>query len=165
MTERPGPKCVECGRVSALVYSKSIPELARYEQRPVWLCACGARVGCHPGRLKPLGRPAGPELRRERMLLHRRLDPLWSGAYPDAEPKARAGLTRLARKRLYSFLQERMGLTEEECHVGHMVRAQVAQANRILDGLSYADVRAWAHARKQAAQERREAERAGRLGL
>lgn len=158
MTERPGPKCVECGRVSALVYSKQIPELARYEQRPVWLCACGARVGCHPGRLKPLGRPAGPDLRRERQLLHRRMDPLWSEAYPDAEPKARAGLTRLARKRLYSYLQERMELTEEECHVGHMDHAQVEQANRILDGLTYEDVRAWAHvkrAKKEAGREER----------
>lgn len=165
MTERPGPKCVECGGTAVITSSRDIENLRHFNPRAMWLCRCGAYVGCHKGMRKPLGRPAGPELRRERQLLHRRMDPLWTEAYPEAEPKARAGLTRLARKRLYSYLQERMRLTEDECHVGHMDRAQVEQANRILDGLSYDDVRAWAHAKREALQERREAERTGRLGL
>ncbi len=47
----------------------------------IYLCSaypnCDARVGCHPGTIKPLGTLADKELRRWRSLAHRQFDPLW----------------------------------------------------------------------------------------
>lgn len=148
MKDRLGPKCVECPGFGILVSSQDMPELARHDPRPVWRCACGAYVGCHRGGTEPLGRPAGPELRRARQMLHRRMDPIWTEAYQEVKSgKVRRGLVKLARKRLYTFLAERMGLSEDECHIGNLDGPQVVRAWNILRGLDYEEVRVWAHAR------------------
>jgi hypothetical protein len=47
---------------------------------PIWLCSCGAFVGCHPGTEKPLGMVANQELRQLRKEAHHCFDLVWKTA-------------------------------------------------------------------------------------
>lgn len=155
--------CQHCGeecrdRLGSDVYPHR-PELA---DKVIWECVfCGARVGTHedgPLKGQPLGTAANEELRRARVLLHGRLDPLWQKAhldYPDARRqgeadriKAMAIIKRTARKRVYEFLGEAMGLSVEHCHVAMFSLEECRQAWVALRDVTYADIRAWAKARK-----------------
>ncbi|PSB30123.1 zinc-finger-containing protein [Chlorogloea sp. CCALA 695] len=75
----------------------------------IYLCdsypKCDARVGCHPGSIKPLGTLANKELRRWRSLAHRKFDPLWqSGVFS-------------SRQAAYKWLSKAMKLPLEKTHV------------------------------------------------
>ena len=75
----------------------------------IYLCnaypKCDARVGCHPGGIKPLGTLADKQLRRWRSLVHRKFDPLWqSGVFP-------------SRRAAYKWLSKAMRLPLEKNHV------------------------------------------------
>lgn len=68
---------------------------------------CRVSVGCHKGTTKPLGTPAGPELKAARIRAHAAFDALWKG--PGA---------KMRRKDAYRWLSERMGLDPSETHIG-----------------------------------------------
>lgn len=167
MTERLKPGyCQHCreecrDRLGADIYPDR-PDLAL---KVIWECVfCGARVGTHeegPHKGQALGTAANAELRKARMLLHGLLDPIWVNAhqdYPDAHRqtgperiKAMAIIKRTARKRVYEFLSERMGLAFEDTHVAMFSIEECRAAWVALRGVTYADVRAWAKERKAAA--------------
>lgn len=69
------PQCMHCSGRSRLVTGRVVyprrPDLA---EKLIWLCQCGARVGCHPGGTRSLGRPANEELRKARMAVHAKLE-------------------------------------------------------------------------------------------
>jgi hypothetical protein len=147
------PICPACGTAARLTDGREIyphrPDLA---DKPIWACTIceDTYVGCHPGTETPLGFPADAGLREARMLLHRnRIDPLWKGApdcgaYRPENDAARKQIQRAARVRVYRFLANRMGLTEEACHTGMFTVEQCREAYRVLNRVTYLDIRKWA---------------------
>ena len=75
----------------------------------IYLCDsypnCDARVGCHPGSIKPLGTLADKQLRRWRSLVHRKFDPLWQSGVFSSHQAA------------YKWLSKAMRLPLERTHV------------------------------------------------
>lgn len=69
-------------------------------------CACGARVGCHPGTDIPLGTLADKATMQARRAAHAAFDPLWQNKG--------AG----ARKRAYQALSKAMG--KHAAHISWM---------------------------------------------
>jgi hypothetical protein len=154
------PECPGCKTVARLTSGKEIyrnrEDLA---DKPIYVCeSCGAYVGCHPGTTRPLGTPAGPELRRARSMLHdQRIDPIWRsaasfyGPSPNLPPPKPGLLQSVARNRVYGFLADRLGISAAESHTGMFDIETCRLAWRALEGVSYAEVREWAHAKKIAA--------------
>lgn len=104
------PECPYCGELTQL-YQDSARFYGGRNFGPVYACEpCDARVGCHPGTLKPLGWPANRELREARQAAHAAFDPIW---------KARRWRTgdRHSRKRGYRWLSETLGIDREHCHI------------------------------------------------
>lgn len=151
MTSR-APICSACARSARLTSGREIyPHRPDLHDKPVWRCdGCGAYVGCHPGGTRPLGTPAGPELRAARMKLHdRMIDPLWqtadkSGGYEAATKGSRRRIQRRARDRVYLFLADRLGIAREDCHTGMFDLDRCRAAWRALQGVTYPEIRAWA---------------------
>lgn len=114
--------CIHCNKVCRLGDSKEVyPYQSQYWGKPVWICTCGAYVGCHTGTTKSLGFAANHETRRARMILHKEmLDPLWMGK------------GKKARRSVYRFLAGKMGLTKHECHIGMFTIEQCREAWMIL---------------------------------
>ncbi|MBY0256178.1 zinc-finger-containing protein [Methylobacterium sp.] len=150
------PFCPGCGVAARLTNGAEVypnrPDLA---DKPIWKCeVCpDAYVGCHPGGTEPLGTPAGPELRRARIVLHRDMvDPLWKhadrcGEYHPENEAARELIQRAARGRVYAYLAAGLDLTKDECHVGMFTIEQCREAWACLRGVTYPQIRAWAKAR------------------
>ena len=79
--------CCEClANVEARLTSGAevYPTRRDLDDLPFWKCdGCGNHVGCHHRhhdrslRTRPLGTIAGPEMKKARQHIHRRLDPLW----------------------------------------------------------------------------------------
>lgn len=150
------PFCPGCGVAARLTNGAYVypnhPDLA---DKPIWKCeVCpDAYVGCHPGGTEPLGTPAGPELRRARIVLHRDMvDPLWKhadrcGEYHPENEAARELIRRAARGRVYAYLAAGLDLTKDECHVGMFTIEQCREAWACLRGVTYPQIRAWAKAR------------------
>ena len=129
-----------------------------------WTCvACGAFIGSDK-KGAPLGTAANEELRRARaMLRHDMVEPLSrraidlpcyaeARALPSESPegqKKRAIVRRTAEKRVREYAAERLGL--DAFAVDMLDIEQCREAWRALRGISYEDVRAWAHARPKAA--------------
>lgn len=111
-------------------------------------------MGCHPGTQKPLGSPADAALRNARQILHnRKIDPLWmnadrSGLYDPESDKARTHIRKAARGRVYAFLADKLGMTRQQCHTGMFSLEDCRRAWVALRGVSYSEIRDWAHARK-----------------
>ncbi|CUA90875.1 Protein of unknown function (DUF3268) [Chelatococcus sambhunathii] len=150
------PVCPACHLVCRLTNGREVyshrPDL---HDKPIWRCdGCDGYVGCHPGTTRPLGTPAGAELRRARMLLHdQMIDPLWmtaieAGGYQPEDRAARAKIVRAARNRVYAFLAERLGLSREETHTAFFDLETCRRAWRALQGVTYPEIRAWAHRRR-----------------
>lgn len=118
----PAPKCADCGSLATLTCGAEVyphrPDLA---DKPVWVCTCGARCGCHPDTIKPLGTPAGAETRIARMDAHRTFDVLWKSG-------------TMSRKAAYRWLAEQMDLHPDDCHIGMMDREQAEKVVTIVDG-------------------------------
>jgi hypothetical protein len=74
-----------------------------------WACpgSCDAWVGCHPGTTRPMGRIANKILRRSKMEAHAAFDTKWK-------------VEGMTRPDAYEWLQKRLGLSAEECHIGLM---------------------------------------------
>jgi hypothetical protein len=110
-------------------YCESYAELVDgslvYPHRPdlwsmkYWLCnPCDAYVGVHRDSPKfaPLGRLANKELRDWKQKAHAAFDPLWkSGTY--------------TRRDAYAVLQEKLGITKAQAHIGKM---DVDQCRRVV---------------------------------
>ncbi len=91
------PPCPYCGEKSVFNIKNGY---GKYECKP-----CGASVGVHPSTKKPLGTLANERLRFWRSRAHWLFDPLWQS-------------NKLTRTQAYSWLQEKMQLSAEDCHIG-----------------------------------------------
>jgi len=146
--------CLHCDGACRLTDGKEVyPHRGDLWSKPFWVCdPCGARVGCHPGTTDPLGHAANAETRRARSMLHdRMLDPIWKTAdrlYQIDSRQERKKVLRVARRRTYAFLAEKMGLTTDETHTGMFTVEQCREAWAALKGQTAASIRAWAKARQ-----------------
>lgn len=110
---RVDPICIECGSLARPVTGEAIyPHRPDLHEKPFYLCACGAYVGCHPGTSIPLGKPAGPETRSARSQAHAVFDALW-------KRKAERGDCGFgkARGKAYRWLAEQLGIDPTDCHI------------------------------------------------
>lgn len=100
--------CDYCGAGAELVGGDVVyPHRPDLRSKKFWRCVpCKARVGCHPRTTVPLGRLANAELRAAKMLAHAAFDPLWKGKAPGQ------------RGRTYAELAKRLGILQEDCHIG-----------------------------------------------
>lgn len=110
--------CVECGSTTAIrVLGPAVyPHRPELRRRRFWLCECGAFVGARRNG-RPLGRPAGPTVRRWRMKCHAAFDRLWKTHDFD-------------RSECYLVLADAMGLPAEETHFAHFDMTRCAEAFR-----------------------------------
>jgi hypothetical protein len=152
----PPPVCAHCGQPAVKATGEEIyGERSQYRFDPFWACwNCGAWVGSHPNG-RAMGRPANAELRRARHLLHERFDPIWQAAvghYKIASKMERTIVLNTARHRTYLYLADLMGMTRDECHIAVFDLEQCREAWRLITGLDYGAVRAWAKERKADAE-------------
>lgn len=104
-----GPTCPYCQKAAERVtgdelYSQRIDLGGKF----FWVCwDCDARVGCHPGTMKPLGTLANQELRALRGSVHRVFDPHW----------LTAKRKRVARLEAYARLTTDLAIRKDECHI------------------------------------------------
>lgn len=120
------PVCIECGKLAELTGAKVIyPHREDLWDRQLWVCACGAYVGCHPGTEIPLGYPGGLETRRARSAAHAAFDPLWR----EKARREKMGAGK-ARRLGYKWLGEQLGLEPAACHISHM---NAATALRVVE--------------------------------
>ncbi|WP_028492623.1 zinc-finger-containing protein [Thioalkalivibrio sp. ALE19] len=110
------PLCPYCGERSERVTGAEVyphrPDLAG---KAFYQCApCDARVGCHPGTNKPLGRLANAALRRAKSRAHKAFDGLWRDG-------------SMTRSEAYAWLAEQMDLPVKRCHIGQFDEAQCEQ--------------------------------------
>lgn len=147
------PVCPSCNAPARLTTGKEIyPRRTDLHLKPIWKCdGCGAYVGCHPGTTTALGVPADADTRKARMLLHNdMLDPIWKNAdrlamYHPKNDEDRNKIRRVARGRVYAYLGAHMGIAQTEVHTGNFTVEQCRLAWRCLKGLSYLQIRDWAH--------------------
>jgi len=145
------PRCPYCGNLARLVPGEELFPYSREAlKRVFWRCdPCDAHVGCHQGTLQPLGVPANAALRRARMELHRDvLDPIWKTAadlprYNRNRERNRAAITRAARDRTYAWMAEKLGLDPRDAHVGMFDLETCGKARKLLEGVSYLQIRLW----------------------
>lgn len=155
------PNCGHCGKPAKLrVGSEVYPHRRDLWSKFFWVCEpCEARCGCHGNTKISLGFPANAQLRRARMSLHDfKLDLIWKnavkvGGYTPKNKKETARITRMARERTYKFLADRLGISRDDCHTALFTLEQCRQAWRVLAGVTYADVRAWAKETKTTVEE------------
>ena len=123
------PQCIECGAIAKLTTGEVVYPHRRdlYDNR-MYLCSCGAYVGCHPGSFVPLGYPCGEATRRARMAAHNAFDPLWK---PAGSP--------MNRHQAYKWLAEEMQIPREQCHIGMMTGDQARKAFNIASAYRHAN--------------------------
>ncbi len=111
-------RCIECGRLGVLTEGARVyPDRPELRERMFYVCACGARVGCHVGSAIPMGLPCGPKTATARERAHRTLDPLWRA-------KEAAGVRRhRARNQVYTWLAGELGIARADCHISHFDEA------------------------------------------
>lgn len=118
--------CPYCNNPAQLVGGDTIypyrPDLARLR---FWACLpCDARVGCHGGSTRPLGRLANAELRQAKMEAHAAFDPLWKFH------TFRNGYQTMTRNAAYGWLAGQLGINRADCHIGMF---DVAQCRRVVE--------------------------------
>ena len=110
--------CVACGEdVDARLTNGSeiYPHRIDLKHKCFWVCdACNNYVGCHPGRMKPLGVIPTDKLRKLRSEIHAIIDPIW-----------RSGVK--TRAQVYKLLSNKIG---KEYHTANI--ASVAEAENII---------------------------------
>lgn len=88
---------------------------------PVWVCdnypTCDSYVGCHPGTSEPLGRLADRKLREAKKRAHAAFDQLWRAKMTFGVSK------KTARTAAYNWLASQLGISVNECHIGHFDKA------------------------------------------
>lgn len=117
--------CPYCGAPAKMV-SGDVLFQGRFADKNFWRCdPCDAHVGCHQTGMKPLGRLANAELRREKQSAHAAFDRLWRAKM------ARDGCTKKeARAAAYAWLADQLRLAPADCHIGHM---DVALCKRVVE--------------------------------
>jgi len=65
---------------------------------------CDSYVGAHRKSLKPLGVPAGPQLRQKRILAHQFFDQLWQSKI-------------MEKWQAYKWMEEKFGLNSQQAHI------------------------------------------------
>lgn len=128
--------CDYCGELAVLRSGSDIyphrPDLRRVK---VWECGpCDARVGCHPGTTRPLGRLANAELRAAKQRAHRAFDPIWKGGHA-------------SRGKAYRWLAFALGIDSKKCHIGMF---DVETCNRVVEICRHRPVLAEMQARRRA---------------
>jgi hypothetical protein len=102
--------CPYCNVFPVLVSGKAVYPAPRFKdlwKKNFWMCKkCDARVGCHPGTTRALGRLANKELRDLKMKAHKAFDPLWFEY---------GGMSRTVA---YSWLSKELGIDCSFCHIG-----------------------------------------------
>lgn len=97
-------KCPYCGEKAVYMTSKEF--YGKDYGTSMYVCKpCDARVGTHGRSERALGTMANKELRELRMQCHSQIDPYW---------KTRT----YSRASVYSRLQEVLGITKDEAHIG-----------------------------------------------
>jgi len=84
----------------------------------MWLCDCGAYVGCHDGTERPKGRPCAKPTRDARIAAHAAFDRLWQ-----AKVKRDGCTKKQARASGYKWLAASLGIEPKACHIGEMDKA------------------------------------------
>lgn len=103
--------CRHCGGAVRLVSASKVygPAAAArlgIDRQSFYQCQnCNARVGCHPGSMRPLGNLANEALRMKRMETHHVFDSFW---------KERG----MSRTQAYKWMAKKMRLSEELAHIG-----------------------------------------------
>jgi hypothetical protein len=109
------PFCIECGGLGELTPGAVVyPDRKDRHALSFYVCACGARVGCHPGTTEPLGLPCGPATALARDKAHRVFDRIWRRKVP------KGGRYRRAREEAYRWLARELGLEPGRCHISQM---------------------------------------------
>jgi hypothetical protein len=109
------PICPYCGRDA--VFSPRSDHIYRKNWGPVWECdACAAIVGCHQATMIPLGSLATSELRGLRQRAHELFDARWITGGVEGR--------KLRRNAAYQWLGERLNLSPERRHIGHLNEEQ-----------------------------------------
>jgi zinc-finger-containing domain len=122
------PRCDNCNTDAKLVSGGKV-----YPHRPdlfgkfFWICeTCDARVGCHPGTHRALGKLATGEQRKARMYAHASFDPVWKSG-------------RMKRKAAYAWLAQQVGVSKDNCHIGMFNPEQCARVVSACSELASAD--------------------------
>ena len=99
--------CPYCDQRAELVTGKEVyPDRPDLRRKKIYVCwDCDARVGCHEGTRKPLGRMANEELRHAKIRAHSAFDPIWQEG-------------PLSRRGAYRWLAERLAIRFDDCHIG-----------------------------------------------
>lgn len=99
--------CDYCQNEAELVTGKAVyPHTPELSNTLYWKCdPCKARVGCHAGTVKPLGRLANARLRFWKMTAHDAFDPLWKDGAK-------------TRRQAYQYLADKLGIDRNDCHIG-----------------------------------------------
>ncbi len=121
--------CLECGGIPIFTLGNHLhPFKPQWHHRHGWRCNCGAYVGAHERTREPLGSPAGPPTRRARRAAHLAFDGLWKRwAQKSGSP------AKVIRNAAYQWLAARMGMTEQQCHIGLFDQEQCETVIKICD--------------------------------
>lgn len=115
--------CEYCGFPAPLVPDGQVYSRGGFGKMVYFCQPCNAWVGVHRGTTTPLGRMAGPELRRLKVQDHALFDPLWRAAM-----KHRGWHKVKARGRAYRWLALSLGIPAERCHIGMFDEAMCNRA-------------------------------------
>ena len=101
------PICSYCGKFSKMVTGKDVyPHLPKLKHLVIYECkGCDARVGCHKGTSRPLGRLANEELRNAKSFAHNCFDDIWKCGH-------------MSRGNAYAWLARNLGIKKADCHIG-----------------------------------------------
>lgn len=100
--------CCRIGLMQIVTGLEIYPHRSDLAELPFWLCrACGAYAGCHAGTTVAKGRVANAHTRELRLAAHAAVDPIWKEGY-------------LKRGEVYTWIQQQLGLTKREAHIGWM---------------------------------------------
>lgn len=147
------PEC--CGKAARLTNGVEVFNLrnaiSATAKKSFYICdECKAFCGCEPGSKRPLGIPAGMELRRARGILNeKRIDPLVRRS-PDCEaydrkyPKDARGVKMIqnaARTRIYRWIADKVGVPYNAHIIDFLDIEQCRTAWRSLDGVDYPTIR------------------------
>lgn len=164
------PICLHCPDVEAVLVTGAqvLPKRGDLAKNFYWSCPdCGAYCGCIKGRKHALGRPADRQLREAHdTLLRDRINPLWMSAVDSYEVDhrdivARKMIQNAARKRVYEWLADHLGV--KECHVAMFDLETCRRAWVLLGKVDYNLIRDWSKSRAAGAALDAASEQAARL--
>ena len=114
--------CRYCGGVVRLIPAEQVfrdaTERLGQTGEKLYQCQnCNARVGCHRGTMRPLGKLPNETLRLKRMEAHRVFDAWWKSQ-------------GMSRTKAYKWLAQRMEISTKEAHIGGF---EMEQCQQLLD--------------------------------